>query len=327
MLDKQDLIKLSFRHFKLPDRIKLVDIVKNTILLDSILSINRSIGVIYRFQGHEEKITCVASLYEGDIVTGSENGTIGIHNKKNGFNCEQILTGHQGSIRSLCALPTGDIASGGDDNQIKIWGREGGYKCIHTMSLWGPAICLVVLPDGNLAAGGGRDDNIIRIYEVDNGFRCLTRLSDFKFQNCFITNSLGNIVSAAVDRTIRVYNYQYRCSHTLQGHVAEVNSLVLLPSGNIASSSGDGMIIIWNYYNNYQVLKKFLGDEIMGVSLALVSKSILISSSCNQFKLWDICSDPKLIQENSYYVGRLTAVYDDEVATISECGVIKIWGL
>lgn len=55
----------------------------------------------------------------------------------------------------------------------------------------------------------------------------------------------GDIVSASLDKTIRVWR-DGQCTAVLQGHEAAVLCLLQLPNGDLLSGSGDCTIRVWS---------------------------------------------------------------------------------
>ncbi len=55
----------------------------------------------------------------------------------------------------------------------------------------------------------------------------------------------GDIVSASLDKTIRVWRGG-QCAAVLEGHEAAVLCLLQLPNGDLLSGSGDCTIRVWS---------------------------------------------------------------------------------
>ena len=71
-------------------------------------------------KGHSNRVSCVAVLPDGHVVSGSDDCSLRLWNPSDG-RCLQTLKGHTGSVNCVAVLPDGCIVSGSTDGTIKIW--------------------------------------------------------------------------------------------------------------------------------------------------------------------------------------------------------------
>src|SRR3990167_10278999 len=80
-----------------------------------------------KLTGNNRGITSIAILPNGDIVTGSYDGTAIIWDPGTGKE-KQKLKGHNDGITSIAILPNGDIVTGSYDGTARIWDSETGKE-------------------------------------------------------------------------------------------------------------------------------------------------------------------------------------------------------
>jgi hypothetical protein len=81
---------------------------------------NRSGACILTLCGHGSRVTSLAVLSDGKLVSGSYDRTIRVWDPKSGT-CKLLLIGHLGDVTALAALPDGRLVSGSADKTIRVW--------------------------------------------------------------------------------------------------------------------------------------------------------------------------------------------------------------
>jgi len=125
-----------------------------------------------------------------------------------------------GGINALAVLADGRLASGSDDGTVRLWDVLGAGTCVGKLSPCGYAHAvwsLVALPDGRLAAGTG--DGGIWLWDTSPAAAAAAAAS---------SRAAGAVTIAAVG-----------CA------VGDVDGLVVLPDGRIASLFSDSEVYLW----------------------------------------------------------------------------------
>jgi len=124
---------------------------KEILSSEKIKSNVESIEYDMEFLGHQERVWVITEMYDGNLISCSDDATIRIWNITTG-NCEKILVGHGDRIYCMSILPDKRIISGSNDGTIKIWNSESG-TCESTFNDGQPIHCLDVLPSGCIMYG------------------------------------------------------------------------------------------------------------------------------------------------------------------------------
>ncbi|OGB83349.1 hypothetical protein A3F66_03080 [candidate division TM6 bacterium RIFCSPHIGHO2_12_FULL_32_22] len=102
--------------------------------------------------GHDKKITSIAILPNGDIVTGSYDKTARIWDTITGIE-KRKLTGHTHEIFSIAILPNGDIVTGSRDRTAIIWDTITGKQKVKLVGHNSSIESIVILPNGDIVTG------------------------------------------------------------------------------------------------------------------------------------------------------------------------------
>ncbi|KAH9459962.1 hypothetical protein MJO29_003917 [Puccinia striiformis f. sp. tritici] len=230
--------------------------------------------------GHTDSITCLQfeENFESPsfpiLMTGSWDRTIRIWNVTKAETI-QILNGHTRGIKCL-QFDTNKLISGGMDNVLKLWNWRTG-ECIRTINGHNAPVTCLNFDDQLLASGSA--DSTIRIWDFNTGAGYVLRghqewvntvkldTKYFNFDDGLHSSSIGKIqsnrprklkllYSGSDDGQIRIWNLASRETlKILVGHVAQVQSLSLLPSSSssidlhqdfLISGSLDNCLKLWN---------------------------------------------------------------------------------
>lgn len=152
----------------------------------------------------------VLRVYDGHIMTGSRDYTIGIWTLAGDLLYR--LDGHRQSVRSL-DVGDGYLASGSYDGCCKLWDYRRG-KFIRDMHRHHDKICCVVMRNGYVVSAGY--DSEVKISKIDGGRTLSYRLHTsvvgwIEFaDNCVVSSGLDgmvvkyNYVTGSVDYVIRL---------------------------------------------------------------------------------------------------------------------------
>ncbi len=145
-------------------------------------------------------------LLNGNIVSGSDDGTIHIWDSNTGKKLKR-LEGHTNSVSSLLLLPNGNIVSGSRDGTIRMWDSETGkelktFEGLYTRSI----LSLLLLPNGNIVSGS-RGDNRIRIWDSNTGKELKKLEGHTNSVKSLLLLPNGNIVAGSAD--LRIWGISY----------------------------------------------------------------------------------------------------------------------
>jgi WD40 repeat protein len=132
---------------------RLFDTTFENKTLDELEIIEKKDNIFWgKLPEHSKEITCVATLLDGRIVTGSRDHTLKIWNLTTG-ECEIIFTGHLDEVWCVAVLPDGRIVSGSRDKTLKIWNPLN-KNCDLTLKGHTDIVkCVAVLPDSRIVSG------------------------------------------------------------------------------------------------------------------------------------------------------------------------------
>ncbi len=211
---------------------------------------------ICEYTGHTAEVSCVASLPDNLVASGSGDSSSGsgdsdVHLWKADTGAHvATLQGHTDVVLVLAVLSDGRLASGSLDCTVRLWDvsnpasapKELNHDChIHA---------LAVLDGGILACAGNYQ--IVYLWDVKSASAeptCLAQLEGHTDDvRSLAALPQGLLASGSDDKTVRVWNVAVRtCVAELQGHTGEVCALAALPDGRLASGSSDedGEIRVW----------------------------------------------------------------------------------
>ncbi len=163
---------------------------------------------------HTDRVTAVAWLDDGRLVTGSFDKTVRIWNVAEA-KVEKSHAAHQDHVLTIAAQPQGSlIASGGKDRIVKLW-NPASDEPPQDISTHSKAVyCIAFRPDGKVLASCGEDDGKIMLWDVA-ARKALKSLNaedpDDKNQrrshHCLAFSPDGKqLVSGGADRTVRVWD-------------------------------------------------------------------------------------------------------------------------
>lgn len=122
--------------------------------------------LLHKLKGHTSFVTCLASLDDGKLASGSCDGTVRIWDVVGGV-CLQTLKGSRQTVLALAALPDGKLASGSADRLIRVWDIASG-ACVRSITGHTRDVCaLAVLPNGHLVSSS--NDQTMRVWDPKTG--------------------------------------------------------------------------------------------------------------------------------------------------------------
>ena len=218
-----------------------------------------------------KQIACLLGLKNGKILSSdlnSNNILVYKINYKEEYEISQSLSSHDKCITTMAELDDGKFVSGSLDGKIIIWEEDkksNQYLSKETIEEHKPILLIISLNNFKLAYTGA-DNGLIKIiganfdivedkiishkfYDIGELERlkgkvnCMCKLNN----GCF--SSGGGDFNKIIDHNIYIwkpFNDKFKIEQTiLNAHDADVNSIIMLRDGGIASASKDRTIKIW----------------------------------------------------------------------------------
>lgn len=108
-------------------------------------------------RGHTQPITCVASMRDGRVISGSEDGALRIWSARGGELSwgSHVLEGHAGGIACVQILDEHTVVSGSKDGTVRVWSEASGeWSCETLLGHTGSVCAIDLFPNGDILSGG-----------------------------------------------------------------------------------------------------------------------------------------------------------------------------
>ena len=160
--------------------------------------------------GHNDYISSMIVLSDGNLASGSYDSTIKLWNANNNYELIATLEGHSDWINVLVNLSNINcLASGSSDSSIKLWDIETNklIKTLNNNSKNDSLIFSLVLLKDEMCLASGYLNGIIHIWNIFNcDLPIRTLMGHTGSVNCLIVLKDGKLVSCSADKTIRIWN-------------------------------------------------------------------------------------------------------------------------
>lgn len=252
--------------------------------------------------------------------------------------CKHKITAHEGGCASiLFEYNSGKLISGGQDRSIKMWDTNTGSLSHTLYGCLGSVLDLSITHDNRSIVAASSSNNLY-VWDVTTG-RVRHTLTGHTDKVCAVDVSkisTRHVVSAAYDRTIKVWDLQKGfCTNTIIFH-SNCNSLCFSMDGQtICSGHVDGNLRLWDIQTG-----KLL-SEVAAHSLAVTSISasrngsvVLTSGRDNLHNLFDmrsleVCGTLRATGNRvaSNWSRSCISPDDNYVAAGSADGSVHIWSI
>ena len=186
------------------------------------------------FRGHENGVMTL-QFNEHVIVTGSYDTTIKIWDIQTG---EETLTlrGHTSAVRCLQFDDT-KLISGSFDHDVKIWNWRTG-ECLSTLKGHTEGIIGLHFDSSVLATGAA--DHTVRIWNFTDKSSCVLRGHADWVNSVRLDSPSRTLFSTSDDATVKLWDLDSKsCIKTFEGHVGQVQQIVLLPRDYVFEDCDD----------------------------------------------------------------------------------------
>jgi WD40 repeat protein len=324
--DKRDIIRNIFTFYQLPERIKNVTLLKNAILLQTLISIERWPKVIHTMP--HINVICVSSLPDGNFATGSQDKTVRVWNPRNGYECIKVIDVGM-VMNAMIFLPNGDLAIGND--MICIYNHADDYKIREVLfngifldfDISNYITCFLIHNNHLISF---EEYGSIDIWDYVNNYKLIKSIPGDVPANALLLSD-NNIAYSNRSNLIIINGDDYERIATLKGHCQKINWLVELPNRNLVSGSLDKSIKVWSAKDCYMCITTI--EDSMIDCISIVYDYYLISTSeDNRVRIWDTRDNFKCVKvlENCSKIYVLFKLPNcDQFLSVGE-SYIKIWG-
>jgi WD40 repeat protein len=274
----------------------------------------------------ENSSVCSMGIFDGKVISGSNDNTITIWDLKTGERLK-ILRGHQGTVYSI-AVFNGMVVSGSRDHTIKIWDLETGV-CLNTLREHQNTVSSLAIFNEKVISGSW--DTAIKIWDLKTG-KCLNTLEGHQTEVHSLAVFDGKAVSSSLDSTINTWDLETgKCLRTFQGDQRGACALTIF-NGKVVSGSWDHTVSgswdhtvrIWDLESGacLYIFRGCLGAS----SLTAFDGKVILGSGNGMIQILD----PETRECLNTFPGHQTtvssvAVSNGKVISSSWDGTIKVW--
>lgn len=194
------------------------------------------------------------------------SGAITIYSLADGSEIKR-LQGLRSQIGQMAFTPTGDrLISASGDRTVRLWDLRDG-RMIRTFSgQTDEARSLVVSQDGRTLALGGWYGGLTT-WEIETGKPLVSFRGHTDAVTALVFTADGKrLVSGSRDMTVKVWDTAGGWEiQTIRGHVGSIFDLAVAPTGDIASSSTDGTIRVWDAGSRQEPWRSYHASAVTNV--------------------------------------------------------------
>ncbi|BBM88277.1 DUF4062 domain-containing protein [Candidatus Uabimicrobium amorphum] len=279
---------------------------------------------------HKTSIRCVVFHPSGEMfASGAKDGNICVWSKEG--ECLWTLKGHTKEVRGLSFHPTQNyLASSSGDATIRIWDLATGDNK-HTIRDHKRDIRSITYNSNGTKLFSASKDQTLRCFDTKTN-KCLGVFTGHEGElRCVICGDKGRIASAAMDRTIRIWNSEVNpLPFTLVTHNDFIRNLDINRDGEkIASCSRDNDVRIWDVKSGL-CIHTLQGhcDNVSDVAFAHNDNRLVSGSHDKTLKLWDIEKEQQIfsLEGHEDFIRDFVWTTDDKyIVSVSRDATVRVW--
>ncbi|XP_058102057.1 autophagy-related protein 16 [Magnolia sinica] len=236
----------------------------------------------------------LARLQVDGVIRQSEVGAENFVESTIPTTCKHKLSAHTGGCGSLLfEYNTDKLITGGQDQTVKIWDTKSGTLSSTLYGCLGSVLDLSITHDNRSVIAASSSNNLF-VWDVGSG-RVRHTLTGHADKVCAVDASKvssRNVVSAAYDRTIKVWDLQRGyCINTLISY-SNCNTLCFSMDGQtICSGHVDGNLRLWDIQTGKLISEVAAhAQPVTSISLSHSGSIVLTSGRDNLHNLFDVRS-------------------------------------
>jgi WD40 repeat protein len=276
-------------------------------------------------EGHKSMVQALAVLANGQLASGSYDGTIKLWDLNSG-ECLKILSRDSKYLSALNI--SADHLAASYKNIIKVWDVNSG-KCFQTLTKLSFEIfdTLIFLNDNCLISSShsGSGDGKIELWDIHSGQSLQTfHKKDWMLALTMLTNN--RLASGTLKGNIEIFDINSdKNLQILKEHTDLVTALTVLADGSLISCSGDKTIKLWDLRLG-KCVKTLNAHSDRVCSLTVLSDGYLASGSFDEtIKLWEVNSARCLQTLKADNSVRALAYLNNGYLVGSSHNAIKLW--
>ena len=289
----------------------------------------------YKLKNHSSYICCLCILNDGRLVSGSDDNSIIIYNKKT-YQPDLIIKEHIKTVCCIIQLNSGEMVSCSCDCTIKLYNIKGvQYEVIQTLNYHNNYVYKVDELKNKALVSCSNDSSIIFYSKYNNEYKKDYQISTNGRCNSIIQTKENEICySEETNNTICFYDILTKKIKAAISNISKRNDvllhfvmikkdLLLVPGNNQMS------IINTNEYKLIRVIDVFDSSDITG--LCLLNKNMLLTGDVkNIIRQYKIEGDNLILiskKENAHdkEINVLLNMRNGFIASGADDNTIKIW--
>ncbi|KAL5493028.1 hypothetical protein ACEPAI_4476 [Sanghuangporus weigelae] len=238
-------------------------------------------------------IICTTRSPSGSrIVSGSDNGRLGIWDGATGARIGKEIEGHTDDVYDVRYSPDGTrFVSGSIDGTVKIWDFTG--KLVTKMQTVSGVFAVAFSTDGCRVISG-HENGILRNWDAQNG-NLVTKWRGHEYVVRAVAYSPDGtrIVSGSDDKSVRIWDAQSGAAvgEPLEGHEDWVYAVAYSPDGSrvVSGSLDNATVRIWDAHAGNQIGEPLKGHKyaVVDVGYSQDGSRIISASWDDKIRFWN----------------------------------------